>query len=208
MLGKSFWHRFLIIFRCPPNLENLILAEAKTQFRHFRRGRCWHGFWLPKHYQNRAQNRPKRVPKGSHRLLEKSLKISAFRKGKQFEKSNFRQLRTPIFSQHGSQEGPRALQNLSKNCQKSALFWARSWEASGAKKFPKIVPKLSKIQVLMCFFWLLRQLIITCFHSSLKFNALPVHLLRQVLWWVVRGWGRERSDLKTVVAAGGCPPRG
>ena len=33
----------------------------------------------------------------------------------------------------------------------------------------------------MCFFWLLRQCFTTCFHASLKFNALPVHLLRQVL---------------------------
>ena len=44
MLGKSFWHGFLMLFRCPPNLDFLSLASTGAQFWQFCQGRCWHRF--------------------------------------------------------------------------------------------------------------------------------------------------------------------
>ena len=83
--------------------------------------------------------------------------MHAFRKGKKLEKSNFRKLRRPILSQHGRQEGSQEASKIcEKNTQKSALFWTRSWDASGTlksgQKWSQNCPKSSQIgSKLLCF---------------------------------------------------------
>ena len=85
-------------------------------FSHFRQGRCWHRFWLPKLSQNGPKTVPRRSQEDPKGFSKSFLKMHAFRKGKKFEKSNFRKFRRPILSQHGSQEGS---QEASKIDQKS-----------------------------------------------------------------------------------------
>ena len=87
----SFWHRFSILFRCPTNLDFLILASTAAQFWHFRWGRCWHRFWPPKPSQNRAQAGPE-----SSKTISKIFgKMNAIRQVKKTQKSTFGKFRSP-----------------------------------------------------------------------------------------------------------------
>ena len=68
---ETFWQHFWQVvlasifdaFSMRLNLVFLILVEAKMHFSHFRQGRCWHRFWLPKP----SQNGPKTIPRRSQK---------------------------------------------------------------------------------------------------------------------------------------------
>ena len=145
ILGTFWQHVWQVVlasifdaFSMRLNLDFLILVEAKMHFSHFRQGRCWHRFWLPKPSQNGPKTVPRRSqedPKGFSKSL---LKMHAFRKGKKLEKSNFRKFRRPILSQHGSQEGS---QEASKIDQKSPPHRLSLELALGRPPGP---PKVSK----------------------------------------------------------------
>ena len=78
------------------NLDFLILVEAKMHFSHFRQGRCWHRFWLPKLSQNGPKTVPRRFQEGPKGFSKSLWKMHAFRKGQNLEQSNFRKSRRPI----------------------------------------------------------------------------------------------------------------
>ena len=84
ILGTFWQHVWQVVlasifddFSMRLSLALLILVDAKMQFWHFRQGRCWHRFWLPKW----TQNGPKTVPRGSQRLLKKFSKNACFSEG-------------------------------------------------------------------------------------------------------------------------------
>ena len=92
----------------------------------------------------------------------------------------------PILSQHGSQEGPQEASKINYKTVKNLLsFGLALGRPSGPQKVSKNGHKIiqnhpNQVPSSCVFLWLLRQLFITRFHTFLKLNALPVHLLRQV----------------------------
>ena len=112
--------------------------------------------------------------------------MHAFRKGKKVEKSNFRKFRRPILSQHGSQEGSQDASKIGQKTVKNRFsFGLALGRPPGPQKVSKNGPNFFQnpfktVPSSHVFLWLLRQFVIACFYVFLKFNALPVHLLRQV----------------------------
>ena len=132
----------------------------------------------------RSQDGLKRVPKASQKVFEKCMLFGRVKKSK---KVTLESLGGPFCRNMAPKRGPKRLpKSIKKLLKIGFLSDSLLGGLRGTKKCSKMVPKLSKIfpdrfQVLMFFLWLLRQFFITRFHAFLKLNALPVHLLRQVL---------------------------
>ena len=79
ILGTFWQHVWQVVlasifdaFSMRLNLAFLILVNTNMHFSHFRQGRCWHRFWLPKPSQNGPKTVPRRSqkdPKGFSRSL-------------------------------------------------------------------------------------------------------------------------------------------
>ena len=159
-------------------------------FSHFRQGRCWHRFWLPKPSQNGPKTVPRRSQEDAQGFSNSLLKMHAFQKGKKLEKSNFRKFRRPILSQHGPQEGSQEASKIDQKLQNYRLSLELALgrppgPPKVSKNGPKIFTNHPKQVPSLFFFWQLRRFFTTCFHAFLKLNALPVHLLRQVYVFAV-----------------------
>ena len=150
ILGTFWQHVWKVVlasifdaFSMRLNLAFLILVEAKMHFSHFRQGRCWHRFWLPKASQNGPKTVPRRSQEGPKGFSKSLLKMHAFRKGKKLEKSNFRKFRRPILSQHGSQEGSQEASKIGQKTIKNRLsFGLALGRPSGPQKVSKNDPKM------------------------------------------------------------------
>ena len=145
-LGTCLASRFDIVFwyfSMRLNLDFLILVEAKMHFSHFRQGRCWHRFWLPKLSQNGPKTVPRRSQEGPKGFSKSFWKMHAFRKCEKIKKSNFTKFRKPILSQHGPQEGSQEASKIYPKWQTSrhSLELALG-RPSGPQKVSKNCPKI------------------------------------------------------------------
>ena len=162
----TFWQHVLQIvlasifdaFSMRLNLAFLILVEAKMHFSHFRHGRCWHRFWLPKLSQNGPKMFPRRSqegPKGFSKSYEKCMLFGRVKKSK---KVTLESLGGPFCRNMAPKRGPKRLPKSTENLPHIDSLWnsllGGLWDP---QKSSKMVPDLSKIipnrfQVLMFFF--------------------------------------------------------
>ena len=163
MLGKSLSSWFLMLFRCPPNLDFLALASTGARFLHFPQVVFDIDFRLQKPLKIEPKTVPRRAQEGPKTMSNCLWNFDAFRKGQKIEKSSFRKFRRPTLAQPGSQERP---QEASKNDQKSINNRLPFEPApNGASGTPKTLQKWCqngltscqhRLQVLMFFAWKLR----------------------------------------------------
>ena len=133
----------------------------------------------------RSQDGSKRVPKASQKVFEKCMLFGRVKKSK---KVTLESLGAPFCRNMAPKRGPKRPPKSTKNCNKSDSLWnSLLGGLQDPQKSPKMVPKLLKIipnrfQVLMYFFGCFVKFSLHVFTFFLKFNALPVHLLRQVFF--------------------------
>ena len=127
-------------------------------FSHFRQGRCWHRFWLPKLSQNGPKKIPRRFQEGPKGFSKSIRKMHAFRKGKKSNKVTLESLGGPFCRNVVPKRSPeRPPKSVKKPLKISFLSDSLLGGLRDPKKCPKMVPKWSKIiptrfQVLMFFF--------------------------------------------------------
>ena len=114
-LGKSLWYRFLMLLRCPPNLDFWALASTGANFLHFPQVVVDIDFGFqnfPKSSPKRSQDGPKRVPKRCQKVFEILVLFGRVEKSK---KVTLKSLRDRFGRNMAPKSGPKRPPKSTKN---------------------------------------------------------------------------------------------